>query len=278
MTPRDAATVAILRQNKAPEVLLLRRHGKSTFMANAWVYPGGQVDQADVFCGNDAYVASLPHDLMRLADSREVAVGLCLAAIRETIEEAGVVLGVPPAALGDQLDRVRAELHTHAVTLGKVAQTFDLRFDLEDLAFFAHWITPTFEPKRFDTRFFLAVVPEDQTARHDESETTDSRWMPPAHALDRAKAGEIMLAPPTIRTLEQLADFDTTDSAIAWAKHHHPPVITPHFCELEGSMTLVLPGDPLYPESDYPQATPVRDGITRMRMSGEFWQSITTNL
>ena len=276
MAPRDAATVAILRQGKSPEVLLLRRHGKSTFMANAWVYPGGQVDQADVFVGNERFVATLPHDLMRLAGSREVAVGLCLAAIRETIEEAGVVLGVPPAALGDQLDRVRAELHTHEVTLGKIAQTFELQFDLQDLAFFAHWITPTFEPKRFDTRFFLAVVPEDQIASHDEAETTDSRWMPPAHALDLARAGDIMLAPPTIRTLELLAEFDTTDAAITWAKHHHPPVITPHFCELDGAMTLLLPGDPLYPASDYPESTPVDDGVTRMRMTGEFWQSITS--
>lgn len=273
MTPRDAATVAILRQVSHPEVLLLRRHGKSSFMANAWVYPGGQVDQADVYTGNEELVTALPHDLMRLAETRELAVGLCLAAIRETIEESGVVLGCAPDALGDDLDRVRAQLHDHSLTLSQVAQEFGLQFDLGNLAFFAHWITPVVEPKRFDTRFFLTVVPADQSARHDESETTDSAWMRPASALDAAQAGKIMLAPPTIRTLEVLADFDTTTAAMTWAKETCPPVLTPHFDEIDGAMTLLLPGDPLYPAENYPGSTPVNDGITRMTFDDPYWRS-----
>lgn len=275
MTPRDAATVALLRNGLSPEVFLLRRHSRSSFMANVWVYPGGQLDTADAAPDNHTFVDHLPDDatLNALAPDPSTAIGLCLAAIRETFEEANLLLGTPPDAFGSQAERARSDLHTYQTSLLDLARQFGLRFDLEGLAFFSHWVTPIVEPKRFDTRFFLAEAPGEQIARHDDQETTDSMWVTPGAALDLARDQKISLAPPTIRTLEELSNFETVSAAMAWAKTTRPPRLIPHFVDLDGSMTLLLPGDPEFPHQDYPEAQPVQDDITRMILREGFWVS-----
>lgn len=275
MNPRDAATVALLRDGRPPEVFLLRRHSRSSFMANIWVYPGGQLDAADAAPDNHTFVNTLPDSttLDALHADRPFAIGLCFAAVRETFEEANLLLGADLSALGAHVEHARLELNAHRTNLRELAQKFGLRFDLQHLAFFAHWITPTVEPKRFDTRFFLAEAPVGQDASHDHHETTDSMWISPGDALDRARRHEISLAPPTIRTLEQLSDFDSVSSAMAWARSVQPPRLIPHFTDLEGTPVLLLPGDPMFPHQDYPDAQPVADDITRMTLTEGFWVS-----
>lgn len=274
---RDAATVMLLRDTPRLEVFLLRRHSRSSFMANAWVYPGGQLDPGDVHPENRDVICGVSPEAaaQMLRTSSEKAVGLFLAAVRETFEESGILLvGKESEALSEaKRGEYRERLQNQQMSLLQVAQQEGLQFDLAELAFFAHWITPVIEPKRFDTRFFVARAPGEQIAEHDSLETTASMWTTPGEALDLARKSEILLAPPTIRTLEQIADFDSAGSALKWANSEVPPCLIPHFDNLEGTNTLLLPGDPLYPPNTYVNAEPVSDGITRMVMDGSFWHS-----
>ncbi len=274
---RDAATVMLLRDTPRLEVFLLRRHSRSSFMANAWVYPGGQLDLGDVHPENrDVICGVSPEEAgQMLRTPSEKAIGLFLAAVRETFEESGILLVSKDSEAMDAAKRseYRERLQNQKMSLLEVAQREGLRFDLAELAFFAHWITPVIEPKRFDTRFFVARAPGEQIAEHDSLETTASMWATPGEALDLARKSEILLAPPTIRTLEQISDFDSAGAALTWAKNEVPPCLIPHFDHLDGASTLLLPGDPLYPPNTYVNSEPVSDGITRMVMEGSFWRS-----
>ncbi len=277
---RDAATVMLLRDAPRLEVFLLRRHSRSSFMANAWVYPGGQLDLADVHPQNRDVICGMTPETAEqiLRTPQDEAVGLFLAAVRETFEEAGVLLTSvdSPSLEPGPRHKYRELLQAQKLSLLQVAQAEALRFDLAELAFFAHWITPTIEPKRFDTRFFVARAPEEQVANHDKIETTDSIWTTPGEALDRARRADILLAPPTIRTLEQIAEFDSTASALNWAKNVVPPRLIPHFHSDNDQTILLLPGDPLYPDAAYPDSERVNDDTTRMVMNGSFWRSHRT--
>lgn len=267
----DAATVMVLRDGAdGLEVFMVRRHGKSSFMANAWVYPGGRLDDADT---DEDVLARIEGEPRLDLDSKTRAAGLYLAAIRETFEEAGVLLARPRGSSewvdllsSPRFETYRTMLQTGDESLLHVAEQEDLVFPIDELAYFAHWITPTFEPKRFDTFFFLARAPENQAPLHDQRETTDSFWIRPAEALQRFEAGELYLAPPTQRTLERLSVFDSTDAAFAAAEAMTVPCVIPHL--LPGATpVLLLPGDPEFPSDhpDYALATPV-EGETRMTL------------
>lgn len=213
---RDAATVIVLR-GPPFQVLLLRRHARSGFMAGAYVFPGGKLDE------RDRQEAAQWPGLLPLASrllptpgralSPEVAAGLHLTAVRETEEECG------------------------------------LRLDPLGLTYFSHWITPSFEPRRFDTRFFVAAAPQGQEARADEKEITDLRWLEPTQALLAHDAGEIFLPPPTqvsLRELAPLADWGALRSYLA-SRPVSP--ILPKVAAGEGEFTILLPWDPDYAEA-----------------------------
>ncbi len=268
----DASTVLVLRDaDDGVEVFMVQRHGKSSFMANAWVYPGGRLDDADT---RPDVLARIIGEVRLDVDSPTRAAGLYLAAIRETFEEAGLLL----ARQGGEPDYVnlnsspryaeyRGKLQRGEESLSVVAEREDLSFPLDELAYFAHWITPTFESKRFDTFFFLARAPQHQEPLHDERETTDSFWIRPAEAVARFEAGEFYLPPPTQRTLERLAAFDNVEAAFASTIGKTPPCIIPHWLDQETGPMLLLPGDPEYPGHlpEYAGATAV-DGPTRMKL------------
>lgn len=279
----DASTVIVLRDAVPSfEVFMVRRHGKSSFMANAWVYPGGRLDESDARPDVTQRIVGTTPAAAREhlgIESETRAAGLYLAGIRETFEEAGVFLAKRRGS-DDWIDLVhedhapifadyRKRLQGYDISLSELAEAEDLVFPLGELGFFAHWITPTFEPKRFDTFFFLARAPENQEPLHDERETTASGWIAPSVALEAFRRGEAYLAPPTIRTLERLSDFDSIDRAFAHARETMPPTIIPHLHTTEDTPLLLLPGDPEYPsdDPDYALATPVTDGPTRMRLS-----------
>lgn len=292
---RDAATVILLRKGgEGPdgfETFLLKRSGKSSFMAHARVYPGGTLDDEDrdpavreQVSGRTAAEAS---EILNEPEDR--ALGLYLAAIRETFEESGVLLAkrrgedelieLPGGEAGTKWVLARKALHNYELAMSTLAEREDLIFPLERLGYFAHWITPYFESKRFDTHFFVARMPGAQAASHDAIETTEAEWIRPAAALEKnlLDPTDFYLAPPTLRTLEQLAAFDSIDAIFAFCEGRRPPTLLPHFETQNEGVTLILPGDDDYPGDDerYAVATPVDDGVSRMVMGEDgVWRSV----
>jgi len=266
-TPRDAATVIILREaGDAAEVFLVRRHASSGFMGGAHVFPGGKLDDAD---GHPALLSRIrgrtPEDCAAALGERDPSksVALFLAAIRETFEEAGVLL-----AQGEVDEATRHALQVGETTLVEVAEAADLHFELNRLVPQARWVTPVVERRRYDTRFFLTCVPPDQRASHDRRETTEGAWWTPADALAKADAGEILLPPPTRRTLEWLAERGRVEDALSLAASRPPPLVQPVFVDDDGTFVLALPGDPLHPTQE-----PAFGGATRFVLEGDRWTS-----
>jgi hypothetical protein len=121
-----------------------------------------------------------------------------------------------------------------------------LRLRLDHLHWWAHWITPELETRRFDAWFFVATLPAGQTPLHDDRETVESLWVSPPEALARHRAGTISLPPPTLRNVELLAAHATIEAVCAAADSAEPPLILPTVDHLDGKLMLLLPGDPLY--------------------------------
>ena len=189
--------------------------------------------------------------------------GLFVAALRETFEEAGVLLA---RGGGADLPGLRARLAA-GETFGALIDGAGLELTLEALVPHARWITPVVERRRYDTRFFFAVHPTGQTAEYDRHETTAGAWMAPRGALDKAKGGEIQLPPPTMRTLEILDAFGSVEQAVGDARSRPTPLVAPVFHDEQGTFVLALPGDPAHPEAE-----PVIPGSTRFVLDqGRWW-------
>lgn len=247
---RLASTVVLIRPSHTRfEVFLVKRHDNVAFMGGAHVFPGGRVDEADRIerpervCDGVAEVVARMPDLA-VAD----AVGHHVAAIRELFEEAGVLLARPAAA--HRLRGVRHQLASAALTLEELAQRERLRLALDDLVVFAHWVTPEIEIKRFDTRFFVACLPHNADAVHDEGETTHSEWIDPEDAIERCRRDEIALPPPTWTTLRTLSKLSSADEVMRWARRQRVVRIEPAFIATDAVTMLTLPGDPTFPPVD----------------------------
>lgn len=189
--PRDAATVVVLRDRpRGPEVYLVKRSRTVDFMAGAHVFPGGRLDPADS--------------------------SLAACAVRETFEEAGLLL------------------------------------DVAALVPWVRWVTPEISPKRFDARFFLARAPEGQEPRVDGHEATEGLWISPAEALQRWDDGTMLLAPATAKSVEMLVAYSTVAAALLAAAGRPPPVSMPVVWNDKetGRAYISLPGDPRHPLPD----------------------------
>ena len=180
ITPLPAASVIVLRDQPF-EVLMLRRHEKSSFVPNAWVFPGGIAEPGD------AETSLL--DTMRITG------------IRETFEETGIWLGAP---LADP-ERKRRELLDGKIGFRELLAEGPV--DLTRLVWTSRWITPHGIPKRFDTYFFLAVVSRDAIATAEQNEVVDVTWIDPAAALAKHAAREMQMVFPTLRNLEAITGF-----------------------------------------------------------------------
>ena len=240
-----AATIIVARvvPDDAFEVFLVKRHGRSGFMAGVHVFPGGKLDDddGDVGAGSD--------DAFRRC------------AIRETFEETGVLFARPESGLPlstlSIIDAVSARVAGGAGFFDALSGA-GLVTDTEALVPVGLWITPEAEPRRFDTRFFFAVVPPLQrhSAVADGVEVEDGVWLSPRAALDAVLAGTLRVAPPTLVMLEELAGL-TLPQVLA---HPWPLApVCPVLCTVDDGMVLALPGDPLHP---------VREGLwpTRTRI------------
>ena len=201
--PKAAATAVLMRDGEtAPEILLLRRHRSSGFVPGAYVFPGGRVDAADA---NVAWPGT-----------SEPPSEYWVAAVREIFEETGVLLArnsgekwSADASSDDELEAWREKLMQGEADLADVLAGRELTLDPDALCYIAHWITPVAEPRRYDTRFFIAALPEGRTAAADAREMTDMLWLSPREALARFEDGRLPMVFPTVRTLQLLAPFRT---------------------------------------------------------------------
>jgi 8-oxo-dGTP pyrophosphatase MutT (NUDIX family) len=222
--PAPSATVVLVRNRPgSPEILLVRRHAQTAFGAN-YVFPGGLVESCDRHSLFDPRLTA--DEACRCLGMTDGALEYYSAAIRELFEETGVLLArdpqgrMPPAASRltvDELHASRYRLIARDVLWPEFLAQNDLSLAVDAISYFAWWITPTARPRRFSTRFFLAMLPDGQAARHDGIELTDSCWMTAAAALEAGKCGDLVLPPPTLATLGELAAFQSVAEVKAWA-------------------------------------------------------------
>ena len=263
--PRDSACAVLLRDGvdgaAGLQVFLMQRSSQSESFGNAYVFPGGKLDAHDCTPAAthtlDTPMAQLAQRLGEPALPQSMAAGLFVAALRELFEEAGVLLSPSPTRPASNRP------HDWQAWLAQP----DTRLGASALVPWSRWITPrrpALSGQRFDTRFFLALAPADQHARHDAYETTASAWLSPVEALQRYQRGEITLAPPQIMSLGHLARYPSAAAALDAAQRQPPPCIRPENFEEHGTITLCYPGDPHHPES-----TRALPGPTRLVLSGQ---------
>ncbi len=163
---------------------------------------------------------------------------------------------LPRATFRDLSDGDEAAYRAAAVR--ELREEANVQITIDDLQPFAHWVTPEIETRRYDTRFFLARMPEGQIAKHDEGETTALEWLSPSAAIARFNRRELLLPPPTYTSIRQLEPRTSIDDVFAWAKARPIARVMPGFFKNGGDVTLTLPGDPTFPaipDWDVPEET-----------------------
>jgi 8-oxo-dGTP pyrophosphatase MutT (NUDIX family) len=231
--PRDAATLIIMRDvaraSTGIEILLVRRHSKSTFMPGAYVFPGGAVETADYTLQAERICHGLSfaqaQGIIGGTSPPEKALGFFVAAIRETFEEAGILLAhreTPNVITFNEEGKVRFTEYRRQImkdpfSFATIIETEGLKLATENLFYFAHWVTPEISPIRFDARFFVSVAPSNQEVLCDAVETTEHVWISPQKAL-KEQRGDFWLPPPTLASISLLARFSRVDEVIAWTR------------------------------------------------------------
>lgn len=246
--PRDAATVIILRDGpQGLEVFLVRRHGLSDVLGGAYVFPGGKLDGSDLQLDPATHLDQADAALQAALAEPELAAaqarGLFVAALREAFEECGVLFA--QGAEHHHSQRLSAQIRA-GQPFNQVLGSLQLRLQTRALLPWSRWITPnspTVSRKRFDTRFFVAALPDHQIASHDNVETTESVWLPPRAALEQYWARDIELAPPQIMTLAHLSRFSRVEQVLRAARQTPPPLIAPEHVDDQGGPALCYPGD-----------------------------------
>ena len=220
--PRPAATILLVRDAPAFEVLMVKRSDQIAFAGGALVFPGGKTNESD---RDDAWAGHALNWNKYDAAQREIRI----AGIREVFEEAGLLMarrrdGSPVGA--DALNvGTRRAVDKGEKNFLEVVMELDAQIDLESMSVLGRWITPPIAPKRFDTWFLVAKAPEDQLAVIDDWETVDLEWIAPAEAVRLGEAGERAIILPTRMNLKRLAQASSCDEALAQAAAR-PLVIT----------------------------------------------------
>ncbi len=259
--PQKATTIILLRDEglREFEVYLLKRHEKSNFMGGNYVYPGGRIDPSDRNLEICRYTRGVsPEEAQKVlgeGHSPDEGLACWIAGIRELYEEAGVLLAYDrrgnPFLTKEKEEKERFAgyrdlLQRGSITLCQLAEKEQLLIGLDQLHYYSHWITPEPRPLRFDTYFFIARHPEGQEASHDQKETIAGIWATPREALEENLTGEIVLSPPTLKTLEDLSRHGTIAEVFESAKEHKIEPILPVLTKTSGRPLLVFPWDPEY--------------------------------
>jgi 8-oxo-dGTP pyrophosphatase MutT (NUDIX family) len=215
---RDAATVVVVRDGaKGIEAYLLRRQPSMAFAPGMYVFPGGGVDEADRDADISWVGPPASEWAARFGCSEDIARGLVCAAVRETFEESGVLLAGPDehSIVADtsapSFQAARLALEAHELTFGAYLADAGLVLRTDLLGAWAHWITPSFEPRRYDTRFFVAVLPEGQAVGELAREADRAHWVPLTDVLAAVDAGSSAMLPPTHVTCREIAEFSASE-------------------------------------------------------------------
>lgn len=213
---RPAATIIIVRDaQESYEIFMLKRTSKASFASGMFVFPGGRVDSDDHLHKYDRYRRGPSDDQMQQVNALGYEWrGFWIAAIRETFEEAGLLLAYKNGELisfaddsvHDHYDAYRTPLHKGEISLLDICEREALELAVDHVHFYNRFVTPLGRPRRFDTRFFIASAPENQRGKHDEKETVDSIWVTPQEALARNEAGEFDLMNVTRMQLQWLGE------------------------------------------------------------------------
>jgi 8-oxo-dGTP pyrophosphatase MutT (NUDIX family) len=226
---RPSSTVVLARRADGnPELLLVRRHEKSSF-GGAYAFPGGVLEGSDSTAGD--YCAGITDNEARALLGVDEALAYLSAAIRELFEESGVLLATIEDDACD-LASARDQLNSGELQWNDFLAQSGASLHCDALHYFSFWITPEIFKARYSTRFFLAAM-------------TDSRWISASVALHAAKNGDLPMHFPTIKTLESLAGFGTIEEMIDWARTcaaEGVPCIFPHIGERDGERHVIVDG------------------------------------
>ncbi|MFB7465115.1 NUDIX hydrolase [Streptomyces sp. NPDC056224] len=247
--PRRAATVMLLRDTPAgPAVHMLRRRASMAFAGGAYAYPGGGVDHRDEEHQVGWAGPSRDDWARRLGTDTRTAQAIVCGAVRETFEEAGVLLaGQTPDTVvgdttGDDWEADRQALVARELSFAEFLDRRGLLLRSDLLGAWARWITPEFEPRRYDTWFFVAALPEGQRTRNASTEADRTVWIRPADAAAGYDKGELLMMPPTISTLRSLEPYGSAADALAAAGAQDlTPVLARAVLE-DGELVLSWPG------------------------------------
>jgi 8-oxo-dGTP pyrophosphatase MutT (NUDIX family) len=249
--PKPAATVILVRDHPRPapgrtplQVFLQRRVAGMAFAGGMTVFPGGGVDAADR-ADLEAWSGPTPQRWGQLLSCEaDLAGALVHAAVRETFEECGVLLAGPGTPDVVSLQAERAELVARRRTLARVLADAGLVVRSELLRAWSRWVTPPGSPKRYDTAFFVALVPEGQEADAHTTEAVEATWWHPAEALEHWQRGDIQLMPPTFKTLQEIGEHVDSAAVLAAAEQRVVRPLTPRVRRDGERIVVVLPDDP----------------------------------
>ncbi|MCX5195962.1 NUDIX hydrolase [Streptomyces sp. NBC_00249] len=247
--PKRAATVMLLRDTPdGPAVHMLRRRASMAFAGGAYAYPGGGVDPRDedhrigwAGPGQDVWAA-------RLGTDAATAQAIVCGAVRETFEEAGVLLaGETPDTVvgdttGDDWEADREALVGRELSFAEFLDRRGLLLRSDLLGAWARWITPEFEPRRYDTWFFVAALPEGQRTRNASTEADRTVWIRPADAAAGYDKGELLMMPPTISTLRSLQPYPSAAGALGAAAGQDLTAVLAQATLEDGELVLSWPG------------------------------------
>lgn len=222
------------------------------FAAGMYAFPGGGVDERDVAEENVAWSGpDVSVWARRLGADEPAARGFVCAAVRETFEESNVLLTDPNVApSGPEWDTARRTLVDREQAFSQFLERRGLAINSDLLAPWAHWITPRFEERRYDTWFFVASVPPGQDPQDVSGEADRAVWVRPADAVTAAGSGDIAMLPPTRVVLSELASFGSVKEVMAAAAGHTVEPIMPAWRDDGDAVRVLLPGDPGFPGDD----------------------------
>jgi 8-oxo-dGTP pyrophosphatase MutT (NUDIX family) len=252
VAPKRAATVMLLKDaGSGPVVHMLRRRASMAFAGGAYAYPGGSVDPRDEKPTDWEGRWSGPSRAEwagRLGTDEASAQAIVCAAVRETFEEAGVLLAGPTEdsvvddTTGEDWEADRAALVARDLSFADFLARRDLVLRSDLLGAWARWITPEFEPRRYDTWFFVAALPKGQRTRNASTEADRAVWIRPAEAAAGYDRGELLMMPPTIAMLRQLQPYGSVAEALAGAVDRDLTPVLARAELVDGEVVLSWPG------------------------------------